>query len=105
MVEQYPHSISVTWKTQPTKDENGDWVEGSESIFTSNCRVEGNSEGKTITGVDGSAIYFTFNVFMPKTDTVIPYGASAEMTLASNHIVKGAVKYQRNGQLNSRLWV
>jgi hypothetical protein len=105
MVNQYPHSITAKWKAKPTLDSNGDWTEGVEETFTSPCRAEANGEGKTLTGVDGSTVYFSFAVYLPKTEQVIPYGASAEITISSNHIVKGAVKNQSNGQLNTRLWV
>ncbi|MDX9847465.1 MAG: hypothetical protein RBT74_10840 [Tenuifilaceae bacterium] len=105
MVVQYPHSISVTWKTQPTKDANGDWVEGIPQVFTSACRAETNGEGKTLTGVDGRAINFSFAVYLPKTEQVIPYGASVEISLSASQVVRGEVKNQQNGQLNSRLWV
>lgn len=105
MVTQYPHSLSVTWRAQPTKDANGDWEEGAIQTFTSACRAETNGEGKTFTGVDGSAIHFSFAVYMPRTEQVIPYGASVEITLGTSHVVKGEVKNQQNGQLNSRLWV
>lgn len=105
MVVQYPHSITVIWRTQPTKDANGDWVEGTPQTFSSICRAEANGEGKTLTGVDGRAINYSFAVYMPKTSQVIPYGASVEITLGSSHVVKGEVKNQQNGQLNSRLWV
>lgn len=104
MVAQYPHSIVATWRTQPTKV-NGDWVEGSPQSFSSECRAEANGEGKTLTGVDGRTIYFSFTVYMPSTDQVIPYGAAVEINLSTSHVVKGEVKNQYNGQLNSRLWV
>lgn len=105
MVAQYPHSISVIWRNQPTKDANGDWVEGTPQAFNSICRARTNGEGKRLTGVDGRTINFSFAVYMPSTDQVIPYGASVEITLGANHVVKGEVKNQHNGQLNSRLWV
>lgn len=105
MVAQYPHSIEVRWKGQPIQDANGDWVEGDETTFTSMCRAEFNGEARTIVGVNGSAISYSFEVYMPRTTTVIPYGANAEIILASSHILKGSVKNQRNGQLNSQLWV
>jgi hypothetical protein len=105
MVTQYPHSISISWKENPVKDANGDWVESGPQKYTSECRAEANGEGKTLSGVDGRTIHFSFAVFMPKTDKVIPYGASVEITIAENYSVKGEVKNHRNGQLNTRLWV
>lgn len=104
MVAQYPHSITVMWKTKPTQDMNGDWVEGSINTFTSVCRAEANGEGKTLTGVDGSTIYFSYHVFMPKTSQLIPFGAAAEITI-SGSVASCSVKQQYNGQLNSRLWL
>ena len=102
---RYPHNVSVTWTATPSKDTSGDWVEGSESTFTSECRAEANGEGKTIAGQDGSRVDFAFEVFLPKTDTVIPFGASVEITISTGVVVKGTVKNHDNGQLISRLWV
>lgn len=105
MVSLYPNTISIKWKMQPTQDANGDWVEGVEEVFISPCRAEANGEGKVLTGEDGSSVYFSFAVYLPRTNQVIPYGANVEIKLSSNHVVKGSLKNQSNGQLNTRLWV
>lgn len=101
MVKQYPHTISISWKGKSTQDANLNWVEGTPHTFESVCRAEPNGSAKKITGKDGSLIEYTFAVFMPLTDTVIPVGANYTL----NGSIVGTVKGAANGQLNSRLWV
>lgn len=101
MVKQYPHTISVTWKGQSTQDANLNWVEGSPASFESICRAEVNSSGKKISGVDGTLIEYSFTVYMPHTETIIPIGANYTL----NGSVVGTVKGAWNGQLSSRIWV
>ena len=101
MVSQYPHTITVTWKGKATQDANLNWVEGAEGSLTSECRAEVNSSGKKISGVDGTLVEYSFTVYMPHTDTVIPIGANYTL----NGTVIGTVKGSWNGQLSSRIWV
>ena len=102
---RYPHTIDAAWKSAPTKDSNGDFVEGASVLFSSPCRAEANGEGKTITGQDGSTVVFSFEVFLPKTSIIVPFGASVEITISAGAVVKGTIKNHDNGQLISRLWV
>lgn len=101
MVEQYPHTISVTWKGQSTQDANQNWVEGAEGSFESECRAEVNSSGKKISGADGVLVEYSFTIYMPKTETIIPIGANYTL----NGTMIGTVKGAWNGQLSSRIWV
>ncbi len=100
--EQYPHTIQVNWKTESTKDEDsGDWIEGVDVNHTFDCRAVPNGKAKKIAGDDGQLIEYAFDVYMPKTDVEIPFGA--DYTL--NGSTKGTVKRAHNGQLNSRIWL
>jgi hypothetical protein len=101
MVNQYPHTISVTWKGKSTQDANLNWVEGADFSFESECRAEVNSSGKKIAGSDGALVEYSFTVYLPKTETIIPIGAN----YALNGTTVGTVKGAWNGQLNSRIWV
>lgn len=101
MIEQYPHSIEITVKTTPSQDGDGNYVSGTNAVYTFDCRAEVNGTGRKIAGKDGTLTDYTFDVFMPLTSTVIPEGS--KFTL--NSVTKGTVKRSRNGQLNSRLWL
>lgn len=101
MVNQYPHTISISWKEKSTQDANFNWVEGASKTFESVCRAEPNGKAAKIAGADGTLIEFTFAVYLPKHDTVIP--VDAEYLL--NNTIVGRVKYASNGQLNSRIWL
>jgi len=101
MVAQYPHTISVAWKGKATQDANLNWVEGAASSFESECRAEVNSSGKKISGVDGALAEYSFTIFLPHTDIIIPIGANYTL----NGTMAGTIKGAWNGQLSSRLWV
>lgn len=104
VVRQYPHKITATWGNV-SQDENGDWITSSGGTFESDCRAEPNGEGKTLTGEDGSQLYFHFSVYLPKTSEIIPVGAQIKIELAKNSVVKSTLKRQHNGQFNTQLWV
>lgn len=107
MVSQYPHSITVTIKPRAVQDPNtGDYaaVTGSDAVHTFDCRAEINGRGYKIAGQDGSLIDFTFTVYMPQTDTIVPYGAAYSLTMGAK-VVTGKVKGANNGQFNSRIWL
>ena len=101
MIKQYPHTISVTWKGASTQDANHNWVEGADFSFESLCRAEVNSSGKKTPGVDGLMVEYSFTVYMPLTDKIIPIGANYLL----NGTMIGTVKGSWNGELSSRLWV
>jgi hypothetical protein len=102
MIEQYPDSIVITVKVDPSQDTtSGIYTEGSSTVYTLSCRKEINSRGNTIGGADGSKIEYTFDCFLPKMTTVIPIGADFVL----NGTITGKVKGASNGQLNSRLWL
>lgn len=101
MVEQYPHTISVTWEAQPSQGASGDYTAGASSSFESDCRAEVNSTARRITGADGQLIDYQFDVYMPLTTVEVPVDADYLL----NNTVSGKVKRANNGQLNSRLWL
>lgn len=105
MVKQYPHTLKATIQGAATTDVNGDVQPGTPTTFKGECRAELNTEGRTIRGVDGNEMAYSFTVFMPKTTTEFPYNTEVSITMDANRVVKGTAKGQSNGQLNTRLWV
>jgi len=103
MVE-YPDSIVITVKAAATQV-NGDWVSGSDTDYTFDCRIEPNGEGNKIAGADGALIDFDFMCYMPQTTTIITSGSAFVVTSLNNGTITGDVKRASNGQLNSRLWL
>jgi hypothetical protein len=106
MVGQYPHNLKVTIPGQGREDEaTGNYIPGTPTIFEASCRAELNTEAKVIRGEDGNDVAYSFTVYTRKTDVVFPYNSEVEITMGANRTVKGTVKGQSNGQLNTRIWV
>ena len=103
MVRQYPHTIVVSWKTEPVHDpDTGDYSEGVlAGPHTFECRAEPNSRNRLIAGNDGQMKEYAFDVYMPKTSIEIPDNADYLL----NGSIQGKVKHAANGQLNSRIWL
>ena len=105
MIKQYPHLIKISVVSEPTQDDNGNWIPGGlTEIHSGECRAEPNGKGDVLRGDDGSELNFAFNVFLPKLDVNIPANADVEITI-ENKLVTGEVKRHHPGQLNSRIWV
>lgn len=105
MVRQYPHNIVISAMSEPSKDDDGNWVPGGlTEIHEGKCRAEPNGKGDVLRGDDGSELNFAFNVFLPKLTVDVPANAEVEITIG-NKLVTGSVKRHHPGQLNSRIWV
>jgi len=105
MVEQYPDTITVSVKAEPTQNETtGNFTAGTEASYTFKCRAEVNGSNRKIVGADGVSIDYSFLVYMPKTTTVIPVNSEYSL-ITGNATFTGKIKAQGNGQLNSRLWL
>lgn len=106
MVEQqYPHTIVVTWITDPIQDpDTGIFTPGEQVSHTFSCRSEANSKADKVSGADGSMLDFAFNLYMPLTDVQIPFGADYSLTDYTGTFT-GKVKRQRIGRFNTRLWL
>lgn len=103
---QYPDTITISWKDEPTQGASGDYTEGGYTTGASgnniySCRAEINSKAQKIMGSDGQLIDFTQMVYMPLISVNIPVNADYLL----NGLVSGKVKRSSNGQLNTRLWL
>jgi len=76
MVKRYPHTILISWKTDPTKDPaTGRKVDGQPISITVRCRVE-TAKDRSYTNRDGDAeVPYQFKVFPEKLDQDIPNNA------------------------------
>ena len=106
VIEQYPHSITVTKVPDYEQGVDGNFsTDGEATTFVSSCRVEPAGDNPVIKGVDGSDIVFRWIVYMPRTEEELDFGSPVMITLKNGSQYQGTLKRQYNGQLNSRLWV
>jgi len=85
VVEQYPHTIIITWQSEPHQDpDTGVYVPGAQQgPWAYQCRAEVNSKAQKIVGKDGSMMDYSFDVFMPKHEDLIPVDADYTITGAN----------------------
>jgi hypothetical protein len=103
-MEQYPDSIAITVRASASLA-SGVWTAGATAGYTFNCRAEVNGTGRKVPGDDGVLIDYAFDVYIPKTETIIPRDSDYVLTSLLNGIIEGKVKRASNGQLNSRIWL
>lgn len=103
-MKQYPHNATFTIEVPALQDADGSWTQGGTSSLQTECRLEPNGQGRTITGVDGKAIEFAWTMFAPLMTTVIPAGSEVSVIM-DNETIPGVVKRQHIGQLNTRVWL
>ncbi|MGV8136486.1 MAG: hypothetical protein AB2L20_14855 [Mangrovibacterium sp.] len=85
MVIQYPHTIIITWTTEPYQDpDTGVFVPGAQQgPWAYSCRAVVNSKAQKIVGKDGSMMDYSFDVYMPKMEDYIPIDADYTITGAN----------------------
>jgi hypothetical protein len=107
MVNQYPDSITLTVRQEPTQDANGIYQAptGSRTVYTSNCRAEANSQNRKLSGRDGASIDYAFTVYTPPLGAIIPDGTEYSLATLQNGTFTGKIKRAINGQFNSTLWL
>lgn len=103
-MEQYPHTATFTIEVAASQGAGGNWTNGTTSSLQTECRIEPNGQGRTITGVDGKAIEFAWTMFAPLMATTIPVGTKVSVVTDVETIL-GVVKRQYIGQLNTRVWL
>ena len=104
MVSQYPYILQVLSITG-TKDENGNWIAGTENwINLTRCRDEAGS-GKKVTGIDGSSHDYSFLIQMPQGVEAIAAGTKVRVVDGAAVRATGLVIYSRKDQFHSRVWV
>jgi hypothetical protein len=106
MVEQYPHSITITPVGTPEQGEGGNFeapVNGTPATY--GCRAEEAGSNPVITGPDGNSLVYRFIVYMPLIGVNYSYGDIVHIVKQDGSEYNGFLKHQSNGQLNTRLWV
>jgi hypothetical protein len=104
-MKQYPHTIIFTTVTGGTVNSSGDWVGGTESSVTKNCRAEVNSKNGMIITPGGTQVKYDWTVYMERGVKMAP-GTKVEVRdEASEVLCKSTVKQFSQGQLNQRVWL
>lgn len=105
MVGQYPHKLVIELPASQPTLANGEWVFGSTTTVTLECRAEPNSGNRTIPSQTGSLVVFEFSIYLPLMDTEIPFDAKCTLTISPTRVIVSKCKRHENGQLNSRIWL
>lgn len=103
---RYPHSIAVSWKGAPVKDEpTGAYTAGVPVTKTVACSVTNNTAGKKITTGDGTMVEYVCSLMMERQTWAAPYGANATLTLDDGTVLTYQVKRMHNYQTYSKIWL
>lgn len=108
MVVQYPYILQLSSQSgELERDENGDYIQGSESFTTvGKCRDEAGTPGQFTVTADGQKVDFSWIVYAPKDIPEIPFGKTVRVIDEAGNIrAFGTVKRFYSGQLNCRLWL
>ncbi|WP_131535461.1 hypothetical protein [Pedobacter nototheniae] len=105
---QYPHQLKVTYQEgESVKDSNGNWVNSSIPVEIENirCRIQPNSKGTVITGVDGNKIVFDAIIYVEGRLETIPYEAKVEVFENDELILNTTLLRFSRDSFHSRIWV
>ena len=103
---RYPHSITVSWQSEPVKDEDtGIYSAGDPVTYTASCAVAQNTKGRRIGAEGGKMIEYSCAVLMSKKTWKAPFEAKAVITLSDGTTFTGYVKNMLNYQTHSILWL
>lgn len=105
MVIQYPHVLTATVMAPATRDDAGNYVPGAATNLDATCRAEPNSGGRYVVVADGTQVFFSWMVYLPKGSPAIPEGSHVVITQDGNSIGSGKVLRFSAGQLNCRIWL
>lgn len=97
-----PHVLSYKSVTQGYNDDNGDWVNGADYWIDNYCKCDYVPAGKAnvITIPDGSAISYSYTVYLPKTCKDFEYGDIIKID-DKEYQVLGFHRYQ----LQCKMWI
>ena len=101
---QYPDRVIVT-RSVLVQDENGNFSKTEKQVFASACRAEPSGVDPTIRLKDGSVLYYSWIIYLPKTGFVFTFGDNVLLEKADGSEYDVSVLRHYNGLLNSRIWV
>ena len=106
MVKQYPYNLYILNIQDATQNENGDFVEGSESWeLACTCRDEANTKSQNVL-VD--SVYYPYDsiVYTPKSCPILENETKVEIRYQNGVVrLSGQVKRFSQDQLHSRIWL
>ena len=104
MVKQYPYSLYILNIQDATQNENGDFIEGSQSWgLACTCRDEANTKSQTVL-VD--SVYYPYDsiIYTPKSCPILKNETKIEVRQGGVVRLSGVVKRFSQDQLHSRIW-
>lgn len=105
MITQYPHILKLYLSTSAPSLVDGEWVFGATSDIELACRAEANTKGSIMATASGDTVNYSYTVYLPKMDINIPVGTDCKLKLSDIVEYPLKVKWNENGQLNSRIWL
>lgn len=103
---RYPHSVTVTWKGEPVKNEStGEYTAGATITHTAQCSIAQNSKGMKVGTTGGQMVDYSYSASMELQSWVAPFGASAVLTLEDGTVISSTVKRMLNRQTHSKIWL
>ncbi|WP_284464898.1 hypothetical protein [Chryseobacterium sp.] len=107
MVKQYPYKLEVFVKTDAVKDDDGNWIPGSEEWQDfGKCRDEDSRSGTKTISNDQIKYEYTWLIQCPKKLKSIDIGSEVRVIGINGEIrLSGEVLRVKYDQLHSRIWV
>ncbi len=104
-MERYPHTLTVSWKTDTTFDGSGMPVEGTAVSHDIEGRGEANGKGNMIRTEDGMQIVYDWTYFCQRQEFEAPFNAEATLYEDGTAVWSGTIKRQANRQKGTEIWL
>lgn len=105
MTSQYPHTVVLTVRSWNTKDSNGNWTAGTETVTEIKGRYEPSSGNGMIAAADGTRIHYDGIVYLPLPQSTLAPGTAVVIKNGAEVLLQGKIKRFSAGQLNARIWL
>lgn len=106
MVNQYPHTITVTAQSgEAAVDGDGNPVEGANSSLSLNGRWEVAKGNALVTTGTGTQAVYSGILFLPLPFTAVVLGSEVSVADGASVIAQGIVKQVSKGLFNWRIWL
>ncbi len=102
---QYSHKLKYYPVATSERDVNGDYTNVQGVMTEHICRAESSDGSGFLTGVDGSRVDFSWQVYYPDKAMMLKTGARVEVYNKEVLLLTDTVKRFINNQFNSRAWL
>lgn len=105
MINQYPHTITITTQTAAGQNTEGNWEPGTNSDTDKKGRYEPKSGNGFITATDGERINYDGIVYLPLPQATLAPGSKVVVKNGAEVLCTSTIKRFSAGQLNARIWL